>query len=369
MMEKVFLWGTGAVATNIMENCLSLDEYEILGFIDNNQGKAGTSFYGKLIHTPDILKTAECDRIVVATDSFDAIREQIMEDYPDCAGKVENQYYFYKNTLLKRYRQCDDEEINVVLSHIREHGLGVYNYPFMDEYCQKEAEIFWDAANQLYYVYHFNKKMYFSEEYTCEKDVLNYYRGILAEQDQHSPHRYLDENFNVEAGDVVIDAGVAEGNFALEVIDRVKKIYLIEADPRWIRALELTFKDYMDKVTIISGFLTSYDECRNISLDSAIGEPVNFIKMDIEGSEYEALLGANNLIRNSDDLRLAICCYHSDFDRVLIEKYMDDNCIEHCTTKGYMWFPYLVKQNKISTQLNRGIVRGIKIRNEVEYVE
>ena len=45
---------------------------------------------------------------------------------------------------------------------------------------------------------------------------------------------------------------------------------------------------------IIQKFVTSVDEGKYATLDSLIEEPVNFIKMDIEGNEWDALLGAEN---------------------------------------------------------------------------
>ena len=55
--------------------------------------------------------------------------------------------------------------------------------------------------------------------------------------------------------------------------------------------------------------IDNVEECRDAT----------FIKMDIEGSEYEALIGAQNTIKKNRP-KLAICIYHSDEDMLrLIE--------------------------------------------------
>lgn len=44
-MEKVILWRTGYVANQIFNECMTLNQYEILGIIDNDISKCGEQFY------------------------------------------------------------------------------------------------------------------------------------------------------------------------------------------------------------------------------------------------------------------------------------------------------------------------------------
>ena len=128
--------------------------------------------------------------------------------------------------------------------------------------------------------------------------------------------------------------------------------------------LAYIFADYMDKIVLIKGFVSSYNDGTQITLDSVIHEPINFIKMDIEGNEWDALQGARHLLSISDRVQLAVCAYHRDFDQDLIESFMEKLQIEHSVTKGYMWFPYICMGNYVSAKLNRAIVRGRKRKDE-----
>lgn len=354
------MWGTGAVAKTIFNECMELFSYEILGIIDNNKEKVGDYFYGCKIFAPDVLKSVTPDAIVVLTDLYEEIKKQIKKDFPEYDGLVEKKDFFYKNTLLQKYKYTENTEIKTVLKYIEENGLNVFNYSFAKKYDNLPVVVYYDEECSLFYVFHHGKKMYFSKKLQSSEQVQNYYKSILLEQDEASPHRYFTKTFQVKQGDVVIDAGVAEGNFALEIVDYVSKIYLIEADDDWISALQNTFKDYMDKVVIVKGYLSEYNYGNIITLDSIINESVDFIKMDIEGNEWEALNGAKELIHRCSKLKLAVCCYHSDFDQELIESFFDKMAIKHEHSEGYMWFPYTIKQKYVSTKLNRGMIRAEK---------
>ncbi len=362
-MKRIILWGTGKVAKNTLEHCEKLKLYEICGVIDSNPQKWGFNFYGLPILSPDDPKIIElnCDLIVILADAFDEISELIRNQIPAYRDKIENKYFFYKERIFDKYKNTAELEIRNVLEYLNDNPLDVFNYGYVKKYADIEMNIQFDASCGLFYTYYMQKKMYFSKKFDTEHKVREYYKSLLVEQDEKSPHKYCSVNFKPQEGDVIVDAGAAEGNFALEYIDSASKIFLIEPDSDWIEALRHTFKDYSDKVYIIQSFLGAFDEmgvCQK--LDSLIECEVNFIKMDIEGAEWEALRGARNTIERSKNLKMAICSYHSDYDQTLIEDFMDKEGISHDITPGYMWFPYSYRQTYVSTELHRGVVRGFK---------
>lgn len=357
---KVFLWGTGFIADQVMQRCNTLSNYELLGFIDNDLEKYGDLFWGKKVFSPSILNIVETDKIIILANSYEEISRQIVDEYPQYANCIENKNFFYKESILNRYKNCQNPEVIEVINYIKEHGLSVFNYDFANNYLNIDIEIYRDEGCGLYYAIHHGHRMYFSRTYTSKQEVENYYKTVLMEQDINSPHRYLTDDFDVSEGDIVVDVGVAEGIFSLDVVDRVKHLYIVEADSDWIEALKYTFKSYKKKVTIIKGFVSSYDEKPYVTLDSLIKDKVDFIKMDIEGNEWDGLRGAINLIDRSPRLKMAICVYHSDFDQTLVESFLNQNQIRHDATRGFMWFSEPLRQTYVSTSLCKGIVRGYK---------
>ena len=61
-------------------------------------------------------------------------------------------------------------------------------------------------------------------------------------------------------------------------------------------------------------------------------------------------------------MECAICAYHAEYDEQAIRWMLSEYGMETSTTDGYMWFPYDIKNKKVSTKLVRGIVRGVKNR-------
>jgi len=365
-VEKILIWGTGVIAEQVLRQCDVFGLYDVMGFIDNDVNKIGKNFYGRTVFAVDVLKKMMPDRIVILTVHYEEIKEQIRQEFSEITAAVEEMNFFYKQDVIKRYGGSHDPEIVRILESLEKNDLQVFNYDFVKKYKEMDFDIQLDKACGMYFVYHEGKKLYFARSLKDREQVADYYRGVLMEQDKESPHRYMDGDFCVKEGDVVVDVGVAEGNFSLQVIDQVSKLYIIESDGEWVEALKETFKNYKEKVVIIKKFITSLDSGKYATLDSLIKEPVNFIKMDIEGNEWDALLGAKKLIGQSEDLKCAICTYHGDFDEILIKDVFGKYGMKVSVTPGYMWYPDTNRQTHVSTRLCRGIVRGMKNSDQVE---
>lgn len=239
-------------------------------------------------------------------------------------------------------------------------GIDVYYYKR-----EKESdvlnEVFYDSSADLYYTFFEGKRMYLKRTYNFfrEKDGKRYVGDLWGEQDRNSPHLYEGENIKVGQGDILIDAGVCEGNFSLHHIDKVEKTYLVECDKEWMEALHYTFLPYRDRVVFCDKFLSNSDSDKTICMDTLVSGKVNFIKMDIEGEEINALEGAKRVLCENDFLKCAICSYHRHGDEQGIKNILRKYGFETEVSKGYMLFlgDEYVWNNP---EFRRGIVRGIK---------
>lgn len=135
--------------------------------------------------------------------------------------------------------------------------------------------------------------------------------------------------------EVFVDVGGFDGFTSLEFIRRCpgyKQIYFFEPEKENMKLAKSRLKDYKN-ITYISRGLSDRNQVVKFSiggsasgidadgdveivvdaLDNLIDAEVSFIKMDIEGAETEAILGARKSILASHPI-LAICVYHKADD-------------------------------------------------------
>ena len=136
----------------------------------------------------------------------------------------------------------------------------------------------------------------------------------------HDASRFIDRGFYFNAltepvkGGIFVDCGAYRGDTLERFINwsggRYKKIFAIEADKKNFAVLEKTVRDnsYKNVLLINCGLwsdkgtlsFNSFGDVETISvdtLDNIIGdEPIDFVKLMIQGSELNALQGATNIM-------------------------------------------------------------------------
>lgn len=257
---------------------------------------------------------------------------------------------YYKNNTEKV-----DSEIGSILEYISKNRLQVFNYDFIYKYTSRNNDIYYDINNDLHYIVHSGKKMYFKRKMS-KHEINEYYNSICMEQDIESPHLYLDDELKNNKYRVALDVGVAEGNFALSIIDQVDELYLFEVDSLWIEALEATFRPYKDKVHIVNKFVSNKDNENEVRLDTYFkdNKSIDLVKMDIEGAEVLALQGAKNILRNNDDIKLLVCTYHKESDEEKVREILCNYDIS--SSNGYMVFIY--DDNLKEPYFRRGVLKA-----------
>lgn len=280
-----------------------------------------------------------------------------------CVDMISPAIYTLINGDYWRYKHqkyTDNPEIAGIIEYIdKEREVHPISYEFVKEYEKYPVEIYMDRECGMMYVPHKGRKMYFPVSWNGPR-IVNYYSSIMMEQDKRSPHYYYDEDCGVREGDVIVDAGAAEGNFSLDYIDIASKIYLIEADSEWVAALKQTFRNDAEKVRIIEGYLDSFQDVNHVTIDGLFEEEeINYIKMDIEGAERAALAGADRVLEKGKNIRCAICAYHCKGDEQNIRSILESHGFVTKTSKGYMC-PAWTMEAYLEAELRRGLVFGKK---------
>lgn len=198
------------------------------------------------------------------------------------------------------------------------------------------------------------------------KTFLNYilYRmfvdiSYLNEVTSNEQQYYINDIFSESNNEVFVDCGAYNGDTIMQYIEfrknDYKKIYVYEPAIDNIEKINqntvglhdiniinrgvwssndvLTFSSHMPDSA--NRILPGGDIVVQVStIDTDIHEKINFIKMDIEGAELDALLGARTHII-SDRPKLAICVYHTVQDIWKIPQF-----IYNCNNKQKFYLRY-----------------------------
>lgn len=267
-----------------------------------------------------------------------------------------------RTSILKYYAglyENPPEEIEVVLDYLRRDGISVLPYSFQSNYIAEDIEVHDDKEKGLRYVLLDGKRLYFKRRWSVQK-IRNSFNELSKEQDPRSPHRYLNEDFQISEGETLIDIGVAEGNFALMAIEKVSRAILFETDVEWIEALNATFEPWKEKVLIVNKFVSNVTDTTSTRLDDFIpgSESISFIKIDVDGAESKLLDGCKRILTEQKPLKVALCTYHKQNDEQEFTSLLTDYGFETSHSDGFILF-YYDKQLK-APYLRRGLIRAVK---------
>lgn len=192
-------------------------------------------------------------------------------------------------------------------------------------------------------------KLYWPRNY----DLCNLYQVIAETFDVNDWHYYEYKTTTVSNDDIVVDCGAGEGLWSLSVIERCKKVIIIEPNDIFYCALEKTFRKYIPQKAELFKFAVgdkdSVVKLSDHSLSSSIikvgegdaemttldnllynkeRERIAYVKADLEGYELKMLKGASCIIKDYRP-KIAITCYHQEnnyreiikFVRELVPEY------------------------------------------------
>jgi hypothetical protein len=256
-------------------------------------------------------------------------------------------------------QEAPSEEIESVLNYLRTNPIAVFPYDFQNQYIARNIEVFDDHDKGLRYVLQGGKRLYFKKRWSKQK-IRNLYNLLSKEQDFRSPHRYLTDQFKFEDGEVLVDVGVAEGNFALSIVEKASRVILFEADKEWIEPLKATFEPWKNKVLIVNKYVSDITNSGKTKLDDFIfpDETGTFLKIDVEGAESKLLNGCKRILAEQKPFKIAICTYHKQEDEKEFSSLLTQNGFETSHSDGFMLFFY---DKKIKPPyFRRGLIRAEK---------
>lgn len=237
--------------------------------------------------------------------------------------------------ILDLYYRLGDTASKELLIKLITHSIGMFLTSDLEKY-------------RMYSAYEWQSLCDKAHEFFCIKDT---FWSDIVETFVLDGYSYADK-CSVEPGDIVIDCGAYTGNTALYFSQRAGdqgKVYAFEAMPQTYKELKENVSAYTMKNVIPVNMALTDKKCElaftqtagpascelpgsrkengikvsAISLDEFINENrvehVDFIKMDIEGGELDALLGASKTIERFKP-KLAISVYHKPQDMIDIPK-------------------------------------------------
>ena len=172
---------------------------------------------------------------------------------------------------------------------------------------------------------------------------LDWLKGFASDVER----QYFDGFIRLAPNEVFVDGGGYDGETTLRFARhcaQYKSIYYFEPTPGMMEASRHNLETLKNVTFIQKGLASqkatlSFDASRGVGnrlsgcgetkievvrMDDAVGEQTSYIKLDIEGAEYDALLGASRHMQ-LDRPKMAVCVYHNQSDFWRIPELLSDH--------------------------------------------
>lgn len=214
---------------------------------------------------------------------------------------------------------------------------------------RRQIYIMWEYYDRLSITYLEENRQKYSNAYQLMEDDFSkrvflarmkkmYLMGDISEIVSPRIEEYFDERVVLTGEEVFIDCGGFDGDSSVKFLERCDRKYsdIVIFEPEfckkaaieknlagyrytlyqkgvWSKSTELYFNALETDGSHVSEVENGY-RIEVVALDEVVyDKQPTFIKMDIEGSEQEALKGAKRIIRDFHP-KLAICVYHKPDD-------------------------------------------------------
>lgn len=316
--DSFVVWGAGSSGYYAKKN-LENQGKDVLYFIDSDIRKTGTTFEGRPVKHPSEINRID-NKVIISSEWFLEIAKELMQRF---ALELGQDFVYYLGD------QWRDGIGLAFMSHLKD-NVDSYN---------EVLSMLSDQAS----VATFHKVLKY--RLFCFRPDLMGEEDMPSRSDRNTPpfsarpYHYRDLVMP-NPGDTVLDYGAYTGDNSVEFAQDVGKngkVYAFEPSPRTYKELQDNIAVFgmsdiimpvMAGVSRVSGWqsfetgdnpVASHLSCNGDisveckSIDDFVVEAqikkVDFIKMDIEGAELDALLGGKHTIEVYNP-QMAICIYH-----------------------------------------------------------
>lgn len=318
--QPIVLFGSGTIGKLYLKHIKTINPSMEVVFCDNSPSKWGTSVEGSPVISFNELKTHYRDSYIIITslDYYDEISLQLKENHLNSVLDTGVHYALWDSgNILGLFENF----VSLIQKNINQFQTV---YSLLSDELSKQ--IFLDRINH------------------CITASSKYLTPLKSEHPQ-----YFDADIiKLSDEEIFIDGGAYIGDtveeFMKQTNGKFNRIYAFEPEESKYKEFNQISKGH-ERIELLpyglwskrevlrfnsqNNYASNIDESGNteipvISIDEVLnGDPVTFIKMDIEGAELEALKGASTTIRKYKPI-LAICIYHKPLDIVEIPMYIKE---------------------------------------------